>query len=522
MVDMDAGNTANHINIIGNTVTACGAAGIYTGATGSGCNYFNITNNNCYSNTTKGMELIELFISNVSDNICSSNLQAGIALNTGYRSTVTGNVCYLNTQHGMELADFDYSTISGNALVGNDSGNTQTYDGLKVDANSTGLTISDNIIIGDNTQNYGIYMLGSRSIISGNYVTLNDIHGIEINGVECIVEGNSCCDNGQFAAGTYHEIRVNSGSDGSAIIGNYVNSPGDSSEDGIHLVSGAKEVFISGNFVYKGMGSGICLIDDNDDCCISGNFCYDFDDYGIEITTSNAQRNAIIGNYCLGNDTAAFLNTGTLTYMENNFAGGTVKTSLGWSYSTITLAVAAFDALNVGGWIEVPTGTWSEAVVLDEANLVLRGQGTDSIIDGGTTGHAVSITASDCIVKDLKLLTTAGQANAYDGINNTGANTSIINVWVSSSDRHCIYTNAQSRIVSCKLASADDMGVYVGASGDNTIITSCYIPSAGDDGIYIDTAAEDCVVDSNRITGAANEAIDDDSGTSTTGDNDTT
>lgn len=214
--------------------------------------------------------------------------------------------------------------------------------------------------------------------------------------------------------------------------------------------------------------------------------------------------------------------------------------SKGHSFSTIQGAV---DDLAGDGWVYIPDGTYSENVVVDEADVMLWGESWNVIVDGGTSGHAINMSGARGVIFNLQAKTTAGSGNNYEPIR-IGANCLCIFCWSSQSDRYGILAGSAGGIVAyCLVESADGSGlrlnarahaicneiispgahgISVASGGDDSIMAENYISGAGDDGIQINANAENCVINCNRITGSANEAIDDDSGTSTETGNDTT
>jgi len=214
-------------------------------------------------------------------------------------------------------------------------------------------------------------------------------------------------------------------------------------------------------------------------------------------------------------------------------------------YKSFATVQAAIDDLNGNGIIFIPAGTFNENLVIDENNVILQGSGWATIINGGITGHAIYVSGSNIVIRDLQTKTTAGSGNSYDGINITGDYTRIQNVYVSQSDRYgigigsaglqCILENcfinnidnsgiilygANHTIVSCQITNAGFAGIACYCL--NTIISNCFIDTTETDGIYLHSGAENCVVVGNRITNCLGEGINDDSGTSTVGNNDTT
>lgn len=446
----------------------------------------------------------------VTGNVAFGGDNAGFQIG-GHNCVVSGNLSSGNEQHGIAV-NGDYNNISGNISYNNRFSNA--VNGINVAASAANTVICGNHIYlneGD-----GIDANGPRTLIVGNYVFENGEFGLNCNSDDGSVVGNMIHDNSQTTAGARDELLVNSPR--ILVSGNHCTSPGDSSEHCIRLL--VANCLIIGNFCYNGMGSGIEVSAAADNCLISGNYLMDNDDYGIEIAAATAENNMVIGNYAVGNGAGPRLDAGTSTYSVNNWGGGIVETSNGWTYSTIQLAVTGVGA---NGWVYVPLGTWSESVTMAQTNVILFGGGWGSIIDGGVTGHAIAVTNSGCIIRDLTVKTDVGQGNDYDGIASTGADLRIINVFGNGADRHNILSNGtRTTILSCFLFDADQMNIYVESGGDNTNIDANQLLTSGDDGVYINGTADNCIVDGNRISGWTNEAIDDDSGTSVIGDNNTT
>lgn len=219
--------------------------------------------------------------------------------------------------------------------------------------------------------------------------------------------------------------------------------------------------------------------------------------------------------------------------------------SLGRAYAAVEQAIDDLEADGGGGWVYVPPGTWNEALTMDDNDLELFGAGWASIIDGGTTGHAINISAANCIVKDLQTKTTAGGGNSFEGITCSGNLLQVINVFFNGSDNTNItFTGNDILVAYCYLYDADFSaanvdgprsrwignyihqagwdGLMVSGSADNCVIRGNIINTVSNNGIDINANGEDCIYDGNRITGAAGAAINDASGTSTAGDNDTT
>lgn len=313
LVDFDGGHTGQYNTIRDCYIAGCGDNGIGFGATGAGHTYTVISGNQITGGSVRGMLLQEMQWSTISDNICFSNSWSGISLSGCANNSVVGNACRGNGRHGISLVNADQNSIMSNIIYGNDSGDSQTYDGINLDVNSTDCVVSNNICYGNSVQRYGIWADGARTLVSNNYCALHDYSGIYIDGGQSQIVDNYCYDNGQDAAGTYHEILVDPNADRSIVSNNFCNSPGDSSEDCINLANGTHTVQVTNNFCYNGMGSGIQLVANNDNCLITGNTLTANDDYGVLISAASCNDNIVKNNKFISNGTAPVSDSGTDT-----------------------------------------------------------------------------------------------------------------------------------------------------------------------------------------------------------------
>ena len=213
----------------------------------------------------------------------------------------------------MDAANFLYrSHISHCLIIG--TGNSGIFFGNT--GNIYYGEIGNNIVFG--AGGHGIHCGGTRVSIVGNFCYENNLHGINVGNPECQVNSNYCYDNSQGAAGVSHGINIGGDADKCQINNNYINDPGDRTEDGIHLADGAIDCLIAGNYCYNCMGSGIALTANNLDCLIKGNYCELNDDYGIEITAATCSKNIVEGNKLKGNVTGNLLDSGVLTTVEES------------------------------------------------------------------------------------------------------------------------------------------------------------------------------------------------------------
>jgi len=192
-------------------------------------------------------------------------------------------------------------------------------------------------------------------------------------------------------------------------------------------------------------------------------------------------------------------------------------------YGTHTLLLAAvvdYVATLGGGSISLEAMTFDGRLIVDEDEVEVFGQGWDTIINETVeTGNAIYVTGDRCVIRDLQCGTTAGGGNLFNGIESTGEDLLVDNVFVNGSDDVGILLGGpRNKVTNCYVYDADAYGIGVGDTGDGSIISNNIIHQSGDDGILINGPAENCVVEGNVITGWVNEAIDDDSGTASIGD----
>jgi len=309
-VHMDDGENLYALHIADNYMAGIGNAGIFLEATTGGYAYFLIEGNTIFSPSGIGIMITDGNQGQIRGNQCliSANL-SGIHVLNSSELIIANNMCIDSDRYGIYLSGVTLSQILGNTCNGSDASASGTYDGIHLDSGCTDNLVSNNQCEGGDR--HGIYSDGARNELNGNSILNNGMSGIVIGDVDNKLIGNTLFDNGQKTPATHHEILIEAAAQRALIEGNHISSPGDSSEDCIHLESGADNAHIEGNFCYNGMGSGIALADDNDYTIIIGNQLLENDDYGVEITTVNALHTMVLSNHFEGNVTASVLNNGT-------------------------------------------------------------------------------------------------------------------------------------------------------------------------------------------------------------------
>jgi hypothetical protein len=188
--------------------------------------------------------------------------------------------------------------------------------------------------------------------------------------------------------------------------------------------------------------------------------------------------------------------------LAESVAAGEALADDGNTYSSVQDAVNA-----ASGFVFVGPGTFNESVTISTEGLTLEGSGHDTLIDGGTTGNAVDIQASDVTVRSLSVQTTAGAGNNFSGVTTTNAtpnNVTVEFVTVRDSDRSGIFvqSGADNTVRGCTVNSTDTAGI---TNGERSIVTDCTIKNTGSAGI--ETFRDDAIVSNNIIDGASGRGI---------------
>lgn len=314
-VDMDAANFMLRLHIEDCDVGNCVLSGIRFSASGGNL-YCEIINNVIYSCAVDGIIIVDGDYSMVRGNICILNAGDGIEINTTMQAQVLGNICYSNGQHGMRFVDTDYCTVEANTCIENDSGDTATYDGINVDADSTRNMVLGNVCVGNHRS--GIVVLGAGNSVNSNVSAENDQHGMNIGGSECKVNDNHVYHNGADGDNTYDGIFVSGGADRTTLNGNTSYSDGTRQRHGISLQDGVIDSTVNGNICYLNASDGILLAANNDYVSIIGNRCEGNGGWGINILAATCDKCIVLGNGLLGNTAGALQDNGVGTDAAHN------------------------------------------------------------------------------------------------------------------------------------------------------------------------------------------------------------
>lgn len=256
------------------------------------------------------------------------------------------------------------------------------------------------------------------------------------------------------------------------------------------------------------------------------------------------------GTYAAGvtvstDDARIVVGPGTVIQGAVTLSGNNVTLILGAGcdvQSTVTIS-------GIGCSLLCQNGCDLDGIIISGDQALVDGGGWATIVDGGTTRHAIDVNNVDVIIQNLTAQTTGGGGQAYDAIRWDGTGTGkIVRVKIPDSDQNGILinnTNATVDISDCDVSGCDLNGI--GVAGTSTTIRGCRLNSNGGDGIGADfgsaddsrfignecnsngaygisigTNDENCVVVGNRCSGNSSGQINDASGTSTVTGNDTT
>jgi parallel beta-helix repeat protein len=187
---------------------------------------------------------------------------------------------------------------------------------------------------------------------------------------------------------------------------------------------------------------------------------------------------------------------------------------------------------DASAFIFVPPGTFNESVTIDTAGLTLLGCGRASLINGGTIGDAINITADNVTVESLSVETTAGGGNLHNGITvDTGGDSctfSNIHVTQSDNDGFFISDGADHSVENCYVENADDRpiqsqrprtlvtgcvvensagGIRLDSDADDSIVANCIVRDSSGNGINLKPTGGDCIAIGNRVDNTAQDGI---------------
>jgi len=151
-------------------------------------------------------------------------------------------------------------------------------------------------------------------------------------------------------------------------------------------------------------------------------------------------------------------------------------------------------AINSGAYaIWVRSGTYSGAFTIPStANVrLIIGCGEATILDGGTTGHALVQSKAGCVLAFFSAQTTTIGGNPYDAFQ----------------------FNARSYGIGLNVISSDRWAYQFTDAGDNSILAFSRSQQSDQEGIYVNSTGHYVVIVANSIRGWASAWISENSGT---------
>lgn len=178
--------------------------------------------------------------------------------------------------------------------------------------------------------------------------------------------------------------------------------------------------------------------------------------------------------------------------LANSLREGKPLTDDGSLYDTVQGAENA-----ASSFVFVPPGSFNESVTVDTPGMTLLGSGRASLIDGGTIGDAITVTASNVTIEALSVKTPQGNGANHLGIFGQASNMAVRNVHSPECDSvPFVSENApDSKFINCTAKNTDNYAVQCSL---RTTVIGCVFESV-DNGIT-DTD-DDCIVAHNIING---------------------
>ncbi len=272
-------------------------------------------------------------------NTVSGNADIGFWIRNTYNSTIIGNTIDMpaSSLYGIELKgnsleDANLISNQRNSIIGNtisgpcqygiysqNHGNYNTFIGNTVTGSTShGIynvanewcTFDTNTVISAGAD--GIHIENSSIKVNGNTVKLSQNHGIYINADSCTVNNNTCIDNSQASAGTYHGIVIDTKTK-NTIVGNvcYDTQTPKTQAYGIAEINSTDQNIITNNQVVGNLTGALLIIGANtvykNNNTGSGTDTFDVISFADNTTTQTSFKNPI-----------QIINTGTT---NNNGAG---------------------------------------------------------------------------------------------------------------------------------------------------------------------------------------------------------
>lgn len=468
-------------------------------------------------------------------NVYDNKRDVSISYNYGMKIIDSENICISDTVISHHYVGITLESSTNIHLIKNSIINPHNYPVFKygIDGiDSVDCYLKENIVIGCR---YGLSIEGAGNVLINNTVSNNERPGIEVNGPNCKIIGNTAWHNGcgGWGGAGISYIGSNGEISDNLLIRDYVGIYIEGSNNiiskniAINSLSYGTLIFgnnnnIIGNTFSCNEGSGI-LIGSSGDTLISNNNILDNFYCGI-YSVSYTSNNIITGNIISNNGRTGI-------YLENTFEGAVKENVISNNKDGIKLFYSDDNNLedNVvsnnrlcGIYISSSSNNVlrSNEISNNAHNFNLYGQysthfyqdiDTTNTVDGKPIyywiGHSYETIPSDAgyvglvnshhiIIKDLTLSNNGNSilfANTSDSI--------IKNVTISNNYNSIVFIHSdRCSILSSQLINNDDRGINLYYSDDCTI-SQCMCECNGDYGGFYIYHSERCSISDCKTTG---------------------
>ena len=469
----------NEVQLIGNITQSAVDSEIHMGSTA------NIDGTVALSGATSR------FILGASANLAQTLAITGaqVLAEVGHASTITGAVSFDVIGHS-HLKIGHNSTLSSTLTVGNSGyGGSQTVD------------------IGNSVQIVGNITISSQgnTINVGAFWDFDGTINIDANGDQCHMTLGA---NGNLAStftslGDATDLYIGTGSTMTAAV-----------------------LFDTANYLTMRTGGNVAF---------SSTSTFDGNNSQVNHGPSNTFAGAVVlsgwntaYNFGPAADLNSTLTIGTggansVTLGPASTIAGAVSVT-GVDCTLIAGASADFDGIvtlsGAGCSLICENGCDLDGIVASGASFLIDGGGHDTLVNGTTANHAISVTAANGTIKNTGVQTTSGGGSEFDCVSSSagGSYLTIQNVIVRASDDEGFHLIGDfAKIMYCEFLNVSD-GDWILFGGDRYRIVGCHFGSGtsgntvkadaeGDKGIIVANLAEDTNSTFNLLAGADNSLI---------------
>uniref|UniRef100_A0A6M3IMR0 Putative lectin/glucanase superfamily protein n=1 Tax=viral metagenome TaxID=1070528 RepID=A0A6M3IMR0_9ZZZZ len=172
------------------------------------------------------------------------------------------------------------------------------------------------------------------------------------------------------------------------------------------------------------------------------------------------------------------------------------------------------DAVNMAANVGIPVvrmkkGTINDVVTMSTAGMTLEGAGDSvSVINGGITGTALTVSGADVTVRNIGAQTTPGGGFTYDAFVVTGARFHGSFLRAMGSDDDCMVIGGVDFILTdSRFNRCNDEGIFLyGANEDNGIISNVTVKDQDGTSLSIVSGSDNHVIGPVRLDGTPTNA----------------